>query len=559
MRKLPKEKRFNSEEIDKVMAGKKGNELKNAVIETYSELQDKVEGITTQKEFKALIAQLIKQLPEDKMEYIEAPLPTGIDKSIFAILPEIIYIPAVKDITDDIKTKETTSYGKILKVLLDMISETDELKKIGDSFTQLKTLLNKEIKEDGTILDDRLPQIKEVETVIGKLLSDQFPYAKLEFEIPPPELKTIFSGARIFVDDGIRDVIETKGDGMKRAVTFALLRGYVEIREKTKTKESFESENILCVSTHSPYFLSPESTETFLRFQKKDSIEEQPPYAQIRPVDLLNDMPKKDAFQILCFENNNAAFFCDHVVLCEGDSDIIYLKHISKTISHDWDFEKKNIGLIQIGGKGNFARYREFFECFGVSVQIITDLDAIVDQYEGLGASSECDSLREELLKEIEKLIASNPTFNVTREQAKAITSKRVFKERYDRVKEISSKISKGGQITPEEAEDCKNLFSEEKNYQRCQIIREHQSVKTKRDQLISALRKEGIHVLLKGSIDDYYPEGVEGKDKPTRALSACKKIKTKEDVFKTCDTISYEGQAISELQVIFDCIFNNV
>ncbi|HHT9106866.1 MAG TPA: ATP-dependent nuclease [Candidatus Wujingus californicus] len=596
MRKLPKDKKFSSEEIDKTMTGKKGSELKNAILQTYPEIQDKITGISTQKDFKALITSFIKELPEDQMEFVEAPLPTGISNSVSVLLPEAIYIPAVKDVTDDIKTKETTSFGKILKVLLDLISETDELKEVSSSFTKLKSLLNKETKEDGTILDNRLPQIKEVESVVGKLLLEQFPYAGLDFEIPPPELKTVFSGARIFINDGIRDVIETKGDGMKRAITFALLRGYVEIREKIKANESIEVENSLgsrylflfeepelylhpkaqrtlydalgeiakdhqvCVSTHSPYFFSPESTETFLRFEKSKPEEAgKPPFTIIYPVDLIKDISKKDAFQILCFENNNAAFFCDQVVLCEGDSDIIYLKHLSKTISSDWDFDKKNIGLIQIGGKGNFARYREFFSCFDVPVQIIADLDVIIEQFEGLEVSNECSKLRDELLNEINRLIEKNGVFDITADQARKIVGQNTFKERYDRAKEVARKIADSKQVTPDELNDFQNLFIKEKEYHQRKILKENIEIKEKKVQLIDALRKERIHVFLKGSIDDYYPRDVEGRDKPTRALSACKKIKTKDDVFNICDNISYKEKNIPELQAIFDSIFNTV
>jgi predicted ATP-dependent endonuclease of OLD family len=595
MRKRPKEKKFHNEEVDKLMSGKRRNELKDIIEEAYPELQGKLEGISTQKDFKDLIYDYIKQLPQDQMEFVESPLPTGIDKSIFVLLPEPIYIPAVKDITDDIKTKETANFGKILRLLLDLISETEELKQVTDSFIKLKALLNKEIKEDGTVLDERLPQIQEVESMINRLLSEQFPNSNLDFEIPPPELKTVFSGARLFVDDGIRDLVETKGDGMKRAVTFALLRGFVELSEKKLTLESMKQENNIgsrylilfeepelylhpkaqcilyaalgqiskthqvCISTHSPYFLSPESTETFLRFQKNESTYKgKPPFTEIRLIDLRTDVSEKDAFQILCFENNNAAFFCDKVVLCEGDSDIIYLKHLSKTISTDWDFEKKNIGLIQIGGKGNFARYKEFFNCFGVPVQIISDLDALIDQFEGLGASIKCVNLRNALMNEVDALDKPDMEFTLSTDQAKTITGQSIFKAKYDRTKEIARKIAAGEKVSPVELMEFQTLFEKEIDYRRRKIICENIKVKDKKYQLINALRKEGINVLLQGSIEDYYPDGIGGRDKPTRALSACKIVKAKEDVFKLCDTVIHKDQNVPELQAIFDTIFEN-
>jgi hypothetical protein len=51
-----------------------------------------------------------------------------------------------------------------------------------------------------------------------------------------------------------------------------------------------------------------------------------PPVTDAFPIHLLHDIPRKDAYQIICYENNTAAFFCDRVVLVEGDCDLIFLK-----------------------------------------------------------------------------------------------------------------------------------------------------------------------------------------------------------------------------------------
>lgn len=592
IRKMPKEKRFRDGEIEGTMSGKRGVELREAIIEDFPELKEKSKGISTQKDFKALIKELVKQIPEDQLEGVERPLPTGIDQSVATLLPEAIYIPAVKDFTDDIKTKETTSFGKILSVVLELISETEQLKDVKESFVKLKTLLNKEVSDDGEIVDKRLPQIKEVESVVGRLLADQFPYAKLDFEIPPPELKTVFSGARIFVNDGIRDTIETKGDGMKRAVTFALLRAYVEIKQRQEAKGNDSFKDVLgrsylllfeepelylhpkaqrtlyealgeiakdhqvCVSTHSPYFLGPESTETFIRFRKKESDVGEPPFSQISPIDLHNDISKRDAFQILCYENNNAAFFCDQVVLCEGDSDLIYLKHISKTISTDWDFDKKNIGLIQVGGKGNIARYREFFGCFVVSVQVISDLDAIINQFVGLGASTECDELRSKLLQDIDKIIDKEGMLDITTIRAKAIIENKKLNLRDERTKELLNKIINGGDLTDDGSEEFEKRIVKERNSYRHKVLSERLEFQDAKNSLLAKLRNEGIHILQKGAIENYYPEGVTGPDKPTRALNACKMIKTRNDVFSLCETVPYGENTVPELEAVFKSIF---
>ena len=71
-----------------------------------------------QEAVKKKIHKLAASLPDDQKTLADQPLPTGIDKSIDPMLPDVIYIPAVKDLTDDIKTTESTPFGKILAILL---------------------------------------------------------------------------------------------------------------------------------------------------------------------------------------------------------------------------------------------------------------------------------------------------------------------------------------------------------------------------------------------------------------------------------------------------------
>jgi len=52
------------------------------------------------------------------MEEKDLILPTGFWNSIKPLLPEPILIPAVKDITDDVKTTESATFGKLLGVYL---------------------------------------------------------------------------------------------------------------------------------------------------------------------------------------------------------------------------------------------------------------------------------------------------------------------------------------------------------------------------------------------------------------------------------------------------------
>lgn len=591
MKKLPKDEKYHPDNIKKLLSGKKGSELKEAFVGMFPELSERVEGISTHGDYKKVVDEQIQKMSPDDKDYFEAPLPTGIDRSITAIFPEVIFIPAVKDLADEIKTKETTSFGKILRVLLDLISKEDDIKQIDDSFNRLKCLLNIQKKEDGAIIDERLTQVKDVEETLNKLLKEQFPSVNLDLEIPPPELRTVLSGARIYINDGIRDVVETKGDGIKRALTFALLRSYVEINSKRK-KHGIEDkgsdsnylflfeepelyltpkaqkilydalgqiskEHQVCVTTHSPYFLSPNSTEMFLRFQKNGNIgEDQPPYTIINRVDL-SETPNKDAFQIICYENNAAAFFSDQVVLCEGDSDLIFLKHVSRTLNPEWDFDTKNVVLIQIGGKGNIAKYRSFFNCFGVSTQVIADLDLLLENFDGIDANEDCKSERGCLLNEIDKHI-DDVDITLNSDVIKLKMRDKTIRERYERAKEIAAKVSQGGNFSSEEAKEFGWLLEFDKESRRYNVLKENKEIKNKLINLLNGLRDEKIHIFLRGSIEDYYPKGSVGRDKPSRAISACNLITSIDLAESLSDKLDYNGESKSELRLIFERIFSS-
>jgi putative ATP-dependent endonuclease of OLD family len=84
----------------------------------------------------------------------------------------------------------------------------------------------------------------------------------------------------------------------------------------------FSTHNQVVVTTHSPLFMGPDATATFVRLSKTLPADGSKPFSAAVPVDL-SGLGARDEFQIICFENNNAAFFAKKVVLVEGDSDVI--------------------------------------------------------------------------------------------------------------------------------------------------------------------------------------------------------------------------------------------
>lgn len=603
----PKDARFAKNVVGELMKGKKGKDISASAINLFPEYKDKLANLTTQKDVYAKLDEIIAELPPEQKELKLSALPTGIENSIAKFLPEPIYIAAVKDLKDDVKSKESATFGKLLGILMKFLENSKHFEKISQAFTELHALLNV-VREAEQVTDNRIEKLQKIEKQIGNFLSENFPKSKLEIDIPKPELKQVFSNARILIDDGVRDIIETKGDGIKRAVTFALLRTYVEqLKEqkkeiaegkKAEVVEAAEGEgeqqeeineqpylflfeepelylhpnaqkilfealenltadkNQVFVTTHSPMFFSPQSTETFIKVIKEYPIGEKP-FGKFLTINLLKEMEAKDAFQIICFENNTAAFFSNKVLLVEGDSDLIYIKELARLLNDDWNFDTKNIPIISINGKSNIKRFVDFYNFFQIKCYCIVDSDALIDGFEKFSVPEEIKLQRSKLLAIIDKLADENGVeADLPREKIKEVVRRYTWKDSFSRLKLIAKKIRNGEPVPPEELDEIDFLFSEETNNRRRQIFTNGGVIIEGKYELLSELRALNIFTLSHGAIESYYPNGIEGDDKPTKALNAIKYLRQQQDCRSHLPKIKVGEENKCELELAFEKIF---
>lgn len=596
----PIDTRLSESVINDLLKGKKGKEISESLIELLPEYGDKLDNLATQKAAKEKIEEIVLDLPSEQMEMKIVSLPTGIDNSISNFLPEPIYIAAVKDLKDDVKTKETTTFGKLLGILLRFLENTEEFEEISKSFEKLHSLFNIIETEEG-VSDSRIPQIITIEQQIEKYLKENFPKVEVEINVPRPELKQVLSNSKIFINDGVKDTIETKGDGIKRALTFSLLRTYVDqLKEQRNQKllenvdgegglveissqpyiflfeepelylhpnaqkvlfdalESLSKENNqVFVTTHSPLFFSADSTETFVKVIKRYP-DGGKPFGSLLTINIKNDLDYKDAFQILCYENNTPAFFANKVLLVEGDSDLIYLKELAKKMNPEWNFDNQNIPIIRMNGKSNIKRYTDFYHKFETKVFSLVDLDMLIDGFDKYESTIEIFGKREGLLKALDAIAESNG-FNadIKKTKIKELTRRYTWKEKYLRLKELAEKVKVGKELTDEEISDIQYLFAEESNNLRRQALDAPEGNLDLKFEILQLLRDKGLFILSKGAIEDYYPEGVIGEDKPSKALDAVNKLKAIENPSDFLPKIKKDNAEICEMSEIFSIIFN--
>ena len=457
MTDVPKDVKYRTDHLSAALTGKKGKEIVDLLKAFYPETGDDatISAINTQKAAKELVAAHVANLPPEELERDDIPLPTGIDNSIRAILPEPIYIPAVKDLIDDLKTKEGASFGKLLNILLDVIEE--DLAEAAETFENLRKKLTRIQQPDGSVSDERMERVKRIESTIQNNLKETFRDVRIELEIPPPEIKTVLSNASVLADDGVRGPVDNKGDGFKRAITFSILRTYVQLsqdkdwrkdpEDNKPTRERFlflfeepelylhpRAQNILfealslisnrhqtITTTHSPLFFSADETTTFAKIYKESLGADQKPVGVCKHIDV-NDITEKDKFQLISFESSNHAFFSRHIVLVEGDSELIVFPHLAQLLDRSWDFRSTSTSLIKSSGKGSFQRYRDFFNRFDVDISLIADLDTLLEGFEKLGASQAAKDIRDELIVMLDSVIDAenlkpDPSPKLVREQ----------------------------------------------------------------------------------------------------------------------------------------------
>ncbi|MGB9937400.1 MAG: ATP-dependent nuclease [Methanobacterium sp.] len=592
---VPKDRRFDESTIDEVLKGKRGNGIKIAMQGHLPEYSDYFDEVTSQSGAKEIVGSIITNMNGDELEEGYLSIPLGI-KDLLPLLPEPIFIPAVKDVNDDVKTKESATFGKIISLFIDIIEEANIFQDITDIFDDFKNLMNKEQLADGSIVDNRINELIQIERQINSYIQENFPGTEITLKFPQPALKKFISESTITVNDGVDGDIDSKGDGLKRAVVFSLLRTYIDLKKQKSNGENqfdlddshylflFEEPELylhpnaqkilfealsglstshqVIVTTHSPLFFSPFSTGTFVKM-KKLYEEGVVPYSKSIDINLHNDVNKKDLFQLICFENNSAAFFADKAVLVEGDSDLYFFRHVSKILNSDWDFDSNNIPIIKIEGKGNVRRYNEFFNHFEVELHIILDLDVIIDGFKLLGLPDDIIKLREKLIKELDKIVEDEKielTFTGKKIKSNTIRN-RTWMEKYMRLREIIVKISEGENLTNEEIEEFQTLFLDEEEASRRYVLESgnYDSKLEYKEKLLNCLRSKGIYVLSKGAVEEYYPDGFEGEDKPSKAISACKLLSDRTEIINCCPMMNSDGEEKPELELIFENIFNDL
>jgi len=592
---VPTDSRFSTKSIDSLVAGQRpGSAFVSRVLDVFPKLEGGIDSRTNQSQVRDAIEALIQSLPESKLALGDRELPSGFDRSVTPFLPEPILIPAVKDLGDDVKGRDNAAFGKTLRILLDDVEQ--ELADAASLFRDLDRRLNPHILDDGTEdQSERISQLIQLERTMNGFVNETFGGVDVKIRIPPPQLRTIFQGATILANDGVEGGIDTKGDGLRRAVVFAILRTYVELMRQGSGHEEarvpsaryvllfeepelylhpnaqlilfnalkqFSERHAVIMSTHSPLFLGPEAGETFVKLSRVAPAGSPKPYSEAYPVDL-GDVGAKDQFQIICYENNNAAFFSRTVILVEGDSDLLVLPHIASVLNESWVASQRGACYAKVNGKSSIRRYRQFFKHFGVRVPIITDLDLLVHGFEQIEPDAGLQEARAQLLEKADALIPSDsgqdpPSLKTAGAMHGSSRVRVLCGSVVDAYKALES-----GDGSLEDAEQAfQEFYGYVRKDDRLEVLKESDDPDLKRllRKLLAELRERDVFVLERGAIEAYYPADLNSGDKPSRAQEFCRRFTTRDSILGCCSELDGYGEegCRKEFEIIFERIFRD-
>jgi len=362
--------------------------------------------------------------------------PKGYPGVLKGALPEFIYIPAVRDISEEAKVTKTNPFGQLINSVLEKISE-EQKGIISEQLTEIEKRLNR--SEGG----ERITEIKDIETHLNELMSELMD-CDIEIEMTMPQLKEVFGGAKIYADDGLRTTIETKGHGMQRSMIFTILRAYATLSHVRKAAEKAEERSTIFAIEEPELYLHPQSQRTLMsvfreiangrdqviystqsslfvdishfdqicimRREKKEEVYESYP-TQLLMSAMIEDLKARkgvDATEEGIREQYshafnpmiNEGFFADKVVIVEGPSEQYALPIYADALAYD--LNRNNVSVVHSDGKGQMDRLLRMFNGFGISTYLWFDGDKNSDEKEIRDKTLELLALLGDLVEKIE-------------------------------------------------------------------------------------------------------------------------------------------------------------
>ncbi|MCM3325042.1 ATP-dependent nuclease [Cytobacillus kochii] len=318
------------------------------------------------------------------------------------VFPEIIYIPAVKDASDELKDK--SAHMKTLFTLYKNV--VTGLPEYQEAYEKTQLLQNK-------INEHEDEKIKYFEEEVKEFLNE-VTSTDVKFKVNVSPLDEIVSTSLVtnFNYNGLDTTLSHQGNGVQRTFILSVFKGFRKYKRRFET-ENVENKRPLIIALEEPeLYLHPHLARVFKDtlysladdgfFQviatshSPNFVDLSKPNRTLAKVYLneenqvcLNQVNsdvyglpshEKERLQALLRFNPyvNEVFFADRVILVEGDTEVIAFKVIGEKLVNSGLLNKDDYyktSVVNCNGKGTMYLLLNILNNFGIRYTVIHDYD----------------------------------------------------------------------------------------------------------------------------------------------------------------------------------------
>jgi len=337
--------------------------------------------------------------------------PTGIDAALKQVLPEVVFIEAFTDPTEEAQAKSSATLGKLLKQIAQSIS-AQVGSAVQEALANAAPKFNL-VERDGELVDERADDIRRVEQRIRDRLRAVVDATDVRIKFALPEVQDLLSSVRVDLQDrGLWTPLDAKGQGLQRALYLALLQALSDELRSPKPgqltrpfillfeePESFlhpalqrqmgcalaeiSATNQVIIATHSPILVSPGRLAgvRILRRAPKEGSDSCATACSVPDLELLPDAQDKQLASLLALAPTSEFLFADTVLVVEGPSD-------SALLRASWDLVREthpagpacpSLAIIDAGSKHVLPAWLRYLRAMGFNALGLVDLDFLWD------------------------------------------------------------------------------------------------------------------------------------------------------------------------------------
>ncbi|SHG71143.1 Predicted ATP-dependent endonuclease of the OLD family, contains P-loop ATPase and TOPRIM domains [Fodinibius roseus] len=550
----PNEKRLQKDEFKKNHLKTWDNkndkvEFKKKMLGQYPELEKYLtEGKEQNKgEWTKAYQKFVQEMPEeiDFMPMPAAPK-TGISADLQNMLPKVISVPAVKEISDATKTSRAGELGSLLSELASEVQD-DLDQAIEEAISDVYKQLNVVKDNKGNIIDERHEGVKIIEDQITSYVAENFENIGVSLEFPAPESQVMFKNAQVWIDEkGFSKVTaDNVGEGVKRILIFSLFRTLADLAmnnlQLSEDSEEFgdeitdvsrsllilyeeaelflhpELQKILIhtfsqlyksgaqviFSTHSPFMIQPPSLQT-INLVKKDSDKG-------TQVTLFNSIIEKEEKRyqntLLQIENVSNYIFADKVLLVEGESDRLIIEKLGSYLNEEWNFDKTGIPILVVHGKGRIPLFKDFLSSLGIQVYTLLDIDCVDGIVCKSCSKDSVKAKRDEFVEKCRELAEENENNIVNADYVGKLGGQYTWEENFAKLEVMLEKLDNKLMVSDKEIGALQALIQKVQDDSWKEVLKDDdKDINKMRCNLVKELLENDI-LLLSGDIEDYYPD----------------------------------------------------